>query len=234
MLPADSAFAEKYELIDEDVQLMLQVRDGSGAAFEKLVERYQTRLVGILEHLVPGQGQAEDLAQEVFMRVYRARETYQPTAKFSTWLFTIANNVASNAIRKIVRRREINLQSSPSGKSLARPLDNLAKEASGLMPTRQLDRAEVAEIVTLAIQSLGERQKMALLLSKYEHMSYQEIAETMGLTTQAVKSLLSRARASLRDILHPYMQAGARPDASPAVFNQDADDTPLNSSSVSP
>ncbi len=234
MSPSDSTITEKYELIDQDVQLMLQVRDGNAAAFEQLVERYQSRLVGILEHLVPGQGQAEDLAQEVFMRVYRARETYQPTARFSTWLFTIANNVASNAIRKIVRRREIHLQSSPSGQSLARPLDNLAKEASGLMPTRQLDRAEVAEIVTLAIQSLGERQKMALLLSKYEHMSYQDIADAMGLTTQAVKSLLSRARSNLRDVLRPYMHAGARPDGGVPVLNHEAEDTPLNSSTFSP
>ncbi|MGI9515444.1 MAG: sigma-70 family RNA polymerase sigma factor, partial [Pirellulaceae bacterium] len=127
----DSTLPTRYELTDPDVRLMLQVRDGSAAAFEELVHRYQTRLTGILEHLVPGQGQAEDLAQEVFMRVYRARESYQPTAKFSTWLFTIANNVASNAIRKLVRRKEINLQTSPSGQNLARPLDDMAKAASG-------------------------------------------------------------------------------------------------------
>ncbi len=212
MPPAETTNPEKYDLIDQDVRLMLQVRDGNAAAFEKLVERYQARLIGIMEHLVPGQGQAEDLAQEVFMRVYRARKTYQPTARFSTWFFTIANNVASNAIRKLVKRREVNLQGSPSGGYLARPLDNLAKAASGLMPTRQLDRAEVSEIVMLAIQALGDRQRMAILLSKYEHMSYEEVAATMDLSVQAVKSLLSRARANLRDILMPYMKLGALPD----------------------
>ena len=206
-LPAIS----KYEATDPDVRLMLQVRAGNAAAFEELVQRYQARLVGILEHLVPGQGQAEDLAQEVFMRVYRARLNYQPTAKFSTWLFTIANNVASNAIRKLVKRKEVHLQSSPSGMSQARPLDNMAKAASGLMPARQLAQSEVSEIVKLAIQSLNERQKTAMLLSKYEHMSYEEIGQTMSLSTQAVKSLLSRARANLRDILQPYMQLGHRP-----------------------
>lgn len=228
MAARDSTNSEKYDLIDDDVRLMLQVRDGSAAAFEELVQRYQARLVGILEHLVPGQGQAEDLAQEVFMRVYRARENYQPTAKFSTWLFTIANNVASNAIRRIVRRKEINLESSPSGQSLVRPLENMAKEASGLMPARQLDRAEVAEIVALAIQTLGERQRMALLLSKYEHMSYQEIGETMDLSTQAVKSLLSRARANLRDVLQPYIKAGTRPEPGFPVDSPPDNDTPLN------
>lgn len=201
----------RYELTDPDVRLMLRVRDGSAAAFEELVDRYQARLTGVLEHLVPGQGQAEDLAQEVFMRVYRARESYKPTAKFSTWLFTIANNVANNAIRKLVKRKEIHLQATPSGKSLARPLDNMAKAASGLMPTRQLARSEVSEIVRLAIQSLSDRQRTALLLCKYEHMSYEEIGQTMDLSPQAVKSLLSRARANLRDILQPYIQAGARP-----------------------
>ena len=206
-LPAIS----KYEATDPDVRLMLQVRAGNAVAFEELVQRYQARLVGILEHLVPGKGQAEDLAQEVFMRVYRARLNYQPTAKFSTWLFTIANNVASNAIRKLVKRKEVHLQSSPSGMAQARPLDNMAQAASGMMPTRQLAQSEVSEIVKLAIQSLNERQRTAMLLSKYEHMSYEEIGDTMSLSTQAVKSLLSRARANLRDILQPYVQLGHRP-----------------------
>jgi len=201
----------RYELTDPDVRLMLKVRDGSAAAFEELVSRYQARLTGVLEHLVPGRGQAEDLAQEVFMRVYRARANYQPTAKFSTWLFTIANNVASNALRKLGRRKEVHLQGSPSGKSLVRPLDNMATAASGLMPTRQLAQSEVSEIVKLAIQSLGDRQRTALLLCKYENMSYEEIGESMSLTPQAVKSLLSRARANLRDILQPYIQQGQRP-----------------------
>lgn len=87
----DSAFqkAQKYELLDPDVRLMLQVRNGNAAAFEKLVEKYQNRLISVLEHIVPNRDQAEDLTQEVFMRVYRARERYVPGAKFSTWLFTI-------------------------------------------------------------------------------------------------------------------------------------------------
>lgn len=201
----------RYELTDPDVRLMLQVREGNASAFEELVSRYQQRLISILEHLVPGQGQAEDLTQEVFMRVYRARATYKPTAKFSTWLFTIANNVANNAIRKLVRRKEIHLQSSPSGQALARPLDTLAKAASGLMPARQLARLEISEVVKLAIQSLSDRQRTALLLCKYEHMSYEDIGQTMDLSPQAVKSLLSRARSNLRDLLQPYIHSGGRP-----------------------
>lgn len=213
MTLSDSALqkAQKYELLDPDVRLMLQVRDGSAAAFEELVEKYQARLVGILGHMVGKRDLAEDLTQEVFMRVYRARERYVPGAKFSTWLFTIAHNVASNAIRKQSRRKEVNLTSSPSGQVPVRPLDRMAKAKSGLMPTRQVDRKEMTVIVQQAIQTLNDRQRMALLLSKFEGMSYFEIADAMQLTTQAVKSLLSRARNNLRAVLEPYLKGGHLP-----------------------
>ena len=213
MTASDSTIqrAQKYELLDPDVRLMLQVRDDNAAAFEQLVEKYQGRLVGILEHLVPRKNQAEDLAQEVFMRVYRARKSYVPGAKFSTWLFTITNNVASNAVRKLSRRKEINIQKSQSGSMPAYGLDSMAKDKSGLMPARVADQKEISQIVRDAIQNLNERQRMAMLLNKYEGMSYIEIAETMNLTTQAVKSLLSRARGNLRDALEPYVKTGQLP-----------------------
>lgn len=210
---SDSAIqkAQKYELLDPDVRLMLKVRDDSAPAFESLVDKYQARLIAVLEHIMPTKDGAEDLAQEVFMRVYRARKTYIPGAKFSTWLFTIANNVASNAMRRASRRKEVNLQATPSGKMPARPLDNLAKDASGLMPTRILDKGELSNMVRSAISCLNDRQRMALLLSKFEGMSYIEISESMGITTQAVKSLLSRARLNLKNILEPYVQFGTLP-----------------------
>ncbi len=211
---SDSAIqkAQKYELLDPDVRLMLQVRDDNAVAFETLVDKYQARLIAVLEHIMPTKEGADDLAQEVFMRVYRARKTYVPGAKFSTWLFTIANNVASNAMRRMSRRKEVNLQATPSGQMPARPLDNMAKDASGLMPSRLVDKDELGDVVRLAMQSLNERQRMALLLSKFEGMSYQEIAETMDVTTQAVKSLLSRARLNLKQILEPYVQFGGLPN----------------------
>lgn len=198
----------RYELTDPDVRLMLRVRDGDEAAFRELVEKYQGRLVGILTHLVSDRETAEDLAQDVFLRVYRARERYQPTAKFSTWLFTITHNVASNSLRKSSRRKEINLVSSPSGSMPVRPLEMMAKEKSGLMPARQLLNSEMEKVMLAAIEQLGERQRIATMLSKFEGMSYLEIGEAMGLTTQAVKSLLSRARNNLKDILRPYLESG--------------------------
>ncbi len=203
-----------YELRDPDVRLMLQVRDNNAAAFEELVLRYQGRLITVLEQLVHRRDVAEDLAQEVFLRVFRARKTYQPGAKFSTWLFTIANNVASNALRSLARRKEVNVSPGSNASSSADPLDQMALAASGLMPTRQLDRSERADVVRQAIQALSERQRMALLLSKFEGMSYTEIGETMELSPQAVKSLLSRARCNLRTALEPYMTEGVLPGTS--------------------
>ncbi len=196
-----------YELIDPDVRLMLEVRNGSATAYEKLVKKYEGRVIGFLQHMVSREI-AEDLAQEVFMRVFRARENYTAGARFSTWLFTITHNVASNAIRKRSKNVEINLNEDDGSTDSPRPMERLAVAASGQMPTRQLDKLESAEIVRFAIQALNERQRTAVLLSKFEGMSYQDIAETMQLTPQAVKSLLSRARASLKELLEPYFDSG--------------------------
>lgn len=205
--------ARHYETHDPDVRLMLQVRDDDAAAFEQLVRRYQGRLLTVLEHLVGRREPAEDLAQEVFLRVYRARKNYVPGAKFSTWLFTIAANVASNARRSRGRRREYQLgRSDGSDSSLS--LDQMISVSSGQIPARHADKLERAAVVRVAIQSLSERQKMALLLSKFEEMSYAEIAQTMDISVQAVKSLLSRARISLRDMLLPYLDEGSLPPAS--------------------
>lgn len=203
-----------YELHDPDVRLMLQVRDGDAAAFEELVRRYRDRLITVLEHLVGQREQAEDLAQDVFVRVFKARERYSPDAKFSTWLFTIANNVASNALRSRSRRREVAVPDGNGADSAPLPLDQLAKAASGFIPTRALDKAEQAEMVRYAVSALSERQRMALLLAKFEGMSYQDIAQSMDLSVQAIKSLLSRARVNLKEILTPYVESGIRPDES--------------------
>lgn len=211
-MSTNGSSANSYASIDPDVRLMLEVRDDNPAAFEQLVLRYQDRLISVLEHLVRSREWAEDLAQEVFLRVFRARKTYEPGAKFSTWLFTIANNVASNAIRNRSRRKEVNVSGTGSSDSTALPITELAQAKSGFMPARRLDKLEMAEVVRLAMDSLGERQRMALLLCKFENMSYQDIADTMDMSVKAVKSLLSRARVNLKAILEPYMQNGARPN----------------------
>ena len=185
---------------------MLRAKEGDDAAFSQLVTSYQDRLIAIFFHIVGSQEAAEDLAQDVFLRVYRARHGYEPTARFSTWLFRIANNLASNSRRDQGRRREISLTGSDSGPLGPRPEDRLAMEKSGLMPARQLDKRELQSMVQSALSTLNDRQRIAVLLHKFEEMSYQDIAETMELTPAAVKSLLSRARENLRHILEPHMQ----------------------------
>lgn len=203
-----------FELTDPDVRLMLLVKQGSAAAFEQLVRLYQDRVLAILRHLIPHRQQSEDLAQDVFLRMYRARESYVPNAKFSTWVFTITQNVARNAIRQMSRRREQQLGGAATDSGPAPTMEQLAKDASGLQPARQLEQLEMSQVVRMALETLSERQRMAVLLAKFENMSYQEIADTMGLTVPAIKSLLSRARNNLRDALQPYLDQGGLPRGS--------------------
>ena len=196
-------------LYDPEVQLMLRAKKGDDEAFSKLVTIYQDRLTTIFFHMTQNQEAAEDLAQDVFMRIYRARHGYQPNAKFSTWLFRIANNLAVNAHRKRKRRKETGLPvGESSSMSSVRPEEQALVEKSALMPHRQLDKHELQMVVQKAMDQLSERQRLTVLLHKFEGMSYAEIGETMDLTVPAVKSLLSRARDSLRAALEPYMQLG--------------------------
>ncbi len=208
-LASSETVTTEFETIDPDARLMMNVRDGSAEAFEELVRRYQSRLLAIFQNILGNREQAEDLVQEVFLRVFRARGTYVPDAKFATWLFTIAHNVAKNAKRTKARRREVTVTGDGSG-PMANPLEQMAQAASGLLPTRQLDRMERAEMVRLAMETLNERQRLAVLLSKFEGMSYADIGAAMGLSTPAIKSLLTRARNNLRLVLEPYIQQGQR------------------------
>jgi RNA polymerase sigma-70 factor (ECF subfamily) len=191
-------------LADPDVQLMLRVATGDVQAFEQLVERYQDRLIGFFYHLTGDRSTAEDLAQESFLRVYRARERYQASARFSTWLFRIAHNLASNQLRgQAKRRRDVSIaaRNSDSGVGFQ---EHVLADRSALMPTRQFASKEVQAHVQAALNCLGERQKMAILLHKFEGMSYDDIGGIMDLKADAVKSLLARARGKLRDALEKY------------------------------
>jgi RNA polymerase sigma-70 factor, ECF subfamily len=221
-----NSIAQRYELLDPDVRLMLKVRDGNAAAFQELVHRHQDRLIHVLENLVRDHELAKDLAQDVFLRVFKARERYEPGAKFSTWLYTIANNVALNAKRDNSRRKEVQVDAYSSGEQTAMPMDRLAVASSGAMPARRMEKSEQAEVVKQAIASLNERQRMAILLSKFEGMGYAEIAEAMGLSAQAVKSLLSRARVNLKTLLQPYLDTGVVPSALPALSDEDPSEDP--------
>lgn len=195
--------------LDPDVLLMLRVKEDDGDAFKQLVERYQTRIIRLMVSWVGSKEHAEDLAQDVFMRVFRSRKSYEPTAKFSTWLFHIANNVANNAVRDRSRRKEFQLARGENTSTAAVLIENIALAPSGSMPVRKLDTSERSNMVQQAVMALNERQRIALTLCKFEGMSYQEIADTMELSVKAVKSLLSRARVNLRLLLQPYIDDGS-------------------------
>jgi len=201
----------QLEARDPDVRLMLQIRDDVPGAFAVLVERYQHRLVGVLAHLVGRLDEAEDLTQDVFLRIYRARRGYKPKAKFSTWLFTIANNLAINHLRSRNRNPAVAMGMEPSGgtQSGLRPLEERALAREGT-PSAELRQVELADVVREALDVLGEDQKLAVLLNKFEGMSYADIAEVMGRSEAAIKSLLARARTHLREQLEPYLNNGQR------------------------
>src|SRR5882672_11016455 len=192
-------------LRDPDIRLMLRVRSDDAEAFAELVELYHQRLVTIMQHLVGKLEEAEDLAQEVFLRVYRGRKKYHPKAKFSTWLFTIANNLALNILRTRQRRPTIPLNVRDSGPLGPRPAEQLVLDR-GDQPQDRMQKQELTAVVQQALDTLNERQRIAVVLNKFEDMNYAVIAEVMGLTTKAVKSLLSRARDNLRLALQSYIK----------------------------
>ncbi|MEO1497442.1 MAG: sigma-70 family RNA polymerase sigma factor [Planctomycetota bacterium] len=205
MAPSRSTIA-RYTASDPDVRLMLRVRDDDAEAFEQLVLRHQDRLTSVLTYQVGRRELAEELAQEVFLRVYKARKRYEPGAKFATWLYKIATNVALNALRRQSRRKEVRLAAPTPGETGQHEFQPAA--ASGAMPTRVADREELRAAVQAAIATLGERQRMAVMLAKFEHLGYAEIGEALGMTPQGVKSLLARARENLRNTLGPYLDRG--------------------------
>ena len=191
---------------DTNIRLMLAVQSDDASAFEELMLRFQGRVQSLLWHLIGNREMAEDLTQDVFLRVFRARKSYQPSAKFSTWLFTIANNVALNQLRSQRRKPETQFGGETSENSSVVTPEPAAGSES--MPARQLDKVELREMVRLAVEALNERQRMAVLLNRFEGMSYAEIADVMHLTPQAVKSLLCRAHIQLRNLLQKYVQKG--------------------------
>lgn len=191
-------------LRDPGIRLMLRVREEDPTAFGQLVEEYQHRVVGVMFHVVGNAEEAEDLAQETFLRVYRSRAKYTPKAKFTTWLFTIANNLALNAIRDRKKRNTVPLAPTDSQALAVAPFNRL-EQSRHPAPTQRLQHTELSEHIRAALEQLNERQRIAVILNKFEEMNYAEIAEVMEMSVKAVKSLLSRARARLREVLQPYI-----------------------------
>ncbi|MFY9753866.1 MAG: sigma-70 family RNA polymerase sigma factor [Candidatus Acidiferrales bacterium] len=188
-------------MTSSDVQLMLDVKAGDDASFELLLRKYRTPLVNFLYRMVRDTATAEDLAQEVFLRVYRARNQYSPSAKFTTWLFRIATNLALNSIRDNRRRLLENSLDAPAGDDEA-PRELPARE---MRIDEHMVERDRADFIRRAVMSLPEKQRVAVLLHKYEEMDYSEIARIIDCSESALKSLLFRAYETLRVQLAPLV-----------------------------
>ena len=197
--------AVKAALSDPDVQLMLRVRAGDDAAFEELFGRYNGRVQAVITYLMGNRQSAEDLAQDVFLRVYRARHNYVVGAKFSTWLFTIVNNVVSNARRSLGRRREVNIAFDDPDAS---HVENLWFDSSVESPVQAAEHKELCNLVQNGVGQLGERQRAAVSLCDFAGMSYAAVADELRTTPDAAKSLIHRGRMSLRKMLEPRVRCG--------------------------
>jgi len=185
---------------------MLRFQGGDRSAFEEIVRRNAPKVNTLIYRFLGDPGQVEDLTQEVFMRVYRTSARYQPTAKFSTWLYRIAANLSFNVLRAKRRGQpmQLDISYSEDGEPYYRdvPDDRLGP------PQDHLNGEELRDKVAAAIDQLPENQKVAIILNKYEQKSYDDIASILNCSTMAVKSLLSRARSNLRAALGRYV----RPD----------------------
>ena len=189
-----------------DVQLMLDVKAGDEQSFELLLRKYRTPLVNFLYRMVRDSAAAEDLAQEVFLRVYRARKEYAPSAKFTTWMFRIATNLALNSVRDNRHRKlEISVdQTVETFEDEQRPME-LRDRAPSI--EQQLVAQTRSEMILRAIHSLPEKQRAAVLLHKYQELDYDEIARILECSDSALKSLLFRAYETLRTELAPLVSS---------------------------
>ncbi len=190
--------------------MMLDVKAGDNASFDFLLQKYRSPLVNFLYRMVRDTATAEDLAQEVFLRVYRARKQYTPSAKFTTWLFRIATNLALNSVRdNRYHKMGISLDAPVSDEDSA-PMELPAREMR--VDDRMIER-DRAEFIRRAIGMLPEKQRAAVLLHKYEEMDYGEIAKILECSEGALKSLLFRAYETLRVQLAPLVTQPVTQDA---------------------
>jgi RNA polymerase sigma-70 factor (ECF subfamily) len=192
--------------MDADAELMLRVKQGDMAAFEVLVEKYKQPVFNMVYRTLPDATEAEDLAQSVFVQVFKSAHRYRVTARFSTWLFTIARNLALNEIRRRSRHPAESLDSSQADHEDA-PARQFEDHKS-IAPPDKLLEAELTSKIDEVLASLPENQRTAILLFREKDMSYEEIAEILGCSLSATKSLIHRGRETLKAQLKPYLKSG--------------------------
>lgn len=183
-----------------DAEVMLRVKAGDAAAFDHLVEKFRRPLVGFLYRMARSQAVAEELAQEVFLRVYRSRRTYHASAKFTTWMYRIATNLAVNYARDSRNRRgEVSLDEPTEGGPAFEVSDGKRSAEQDLL------RRERMRAIRSHVEALPERQRLAVVMHKYQGLDYRQIAQVLKLSESATKSLLFRAYETLRETLKEFL-----------------------------
>jgi RNA polymerase sigma-70 factor (ECF subfamily) len=184
----------------EDVRLMRLVAGGDTTAFEQLIERHQALVAGTVARMLGSNSDVEDIAQQVFIRVWRSAGRYVARAKFTTWLLKITRNLVFNEMRRAKRHPHLPMQLEPEAEEM--PL----KDEVTATPDATFLQGELQTEIEKAIMLLPDTQRMALILRRYEELSYEEIAGVLDLSVPAVKSLLFRARTELRERLKDYLE----------------------------
>ncbi|MGZ5023597.1 MAG: RNA polymerase sigma factor [Chthoniobacterales bacterium] len=191
--------AGQSETDADDVRLMALVGAGEMTAFEQLVEKHQALVAGTVGRMLGSNSEVEDVAQQVFLRVWKSARRYQPRAKFTTWLLKITRNLVFNELRRRKRHAAIPLQGETEGEEMQ------LKDERESTPDASLLESELQGAIESAIADLPETQRMAVVLRRYEELSYEQIADVLDQSVPAVKSLLFRARSELRQKLRIYL-----------------------------
>jgi RNA polymerase sigma-70 factor (ECF subfamily) len=193
--------------MDPDAALMLRVKNGDVVAFEELVEKYKQPVINVICRTLHDFTEAEDLAQNVFVQVYKSASRYEANAKFTTWLFTIARNLCLNEIRRRSRHPadSLDAQSEYTEDAPARQYEDVKT----FSPHEKVLHGELEQKIQQAVSELPENQRTAVLLCRQEDVSYEDIAKILGTTVSATKSLIHRGRETLKLKLRPYLQTGA-------------------------
>ncbi len=184
-----------YSISDPDVILMLEFKKGNKASFETLMHKYFSRIYNFIFRLLADHQLAEDLTQEVFIKVYNSASRYQPQAKFQTWIYTIAKNLSLNELRKL-KKIAYSLEESTQGEE--NEFTKQFEDKTTVLPDQKLEQKELIQAIQQAIASLPGNQQMAVILRRYENLTYEDIAKALNCSVSAVKSLLSRAKVNLK------------------------------------
>jgi len=198
-LPPSGDGEERERANDLDVELMGRIREGDFAAFEQLIEIHQRSVIGTVAKMLGNPSEAEDISQQVFIRVWKSAARYEPQAKFTTWLFTITRNLVFNEVRRRQRKPTVSVQEREE------TTHRVVEDVQGSSPDEDMLRSEMEAAIDRAIEALPEKQRLAVVLRRYEEMPYEEIGVVLSMSVPAVKSLLFRARTQLKESLQKYL-----------------------------